>query len=435
MSLPERCIQIDPFLGRYYANRSAESIAEEIAMHGFGGVQMIITRDSRVPEALLAALRRRKIHVDYATFCNGTYDTHDLPGGWQGWRMETRLPINDGYTRLCLNHPDYRRWKKAQVTRILRQYPFEGVHLMEPFWPEYPGTDAPAYACLCERCLTLFQYHYGVPPPDFRDGAHPRFWRSQPELYAKWVEFRVQSHTDFLYDLLHGEGGIRREHPRLPVTVWVLAVDVPDPVRLLREVHGQDIAEVVRRVRPNALCLQTHWPDWMKADLPPDYVRAYQPLVQAARQVHPSLPIMVQADIGSQPQNRRSWEWIGAFRKACQRIGVQSSTLYEYSIGLYMYTEPPRVMKAIRESKNQLLLVFNKRLNPQRAEQKHRYRFHPPLEVYRISIDGNLVRFHLSPMQLGRRYRLTVRGVTDEPSSRWLPDTPEVVLSEQEVFL
>lgn len=435
MSFPERCVQIDPFLGRYYAHRSAESIAEEIAVHGFQGVQMIITRDSRVPEALLRALRQRKIRVDYTTFCNGTYDTHDLPEGWHGWRMATRLPVNDGFTRLCLNHPDYRRWKKAQVARVLRRYPFDGVHLMESFWPEYPGADAPAYACLCERCQSLFQQRYGEPPPDFRQEAHPRFWRSQPELYAKWGEFRVQSHTDFLDDLLHGEGGIRREHPRLPVTVWVLAVDVPDPLRLLREVHGQDIAEVVRRVRPDALCLQTHWPDWTEADLPPDYVRAYQPLVQAARQVLPALPMMIQADIGSQPQNRRAWEWIRAFQRACRRIGVQSSTLYEYSLGLYMYTEPPRVVKAARRGRNEVLLVFQKRLDPRLAQQKHRYLFQPPLEIRRIEVDGNLLRLTTSPLHPERRYRLRVQGLADDPSVRWLPETPAQTLSVQEVTL
>jgi hypothetical protein len=90
--MTSRCVQIDPFLGRYFANRSAESIAEEIAANGFQGVQYIVTRDSRVNRDLLKALRQRRIHVDYATFGNGTYDTTDLPDGWQQWRMVTRQP-------------------------------------------------------------------------------------------------------------------------------------------------------------------------------------------------------------------------------------------------------------------------------------------------------------------------------------------------------
>lgn len=434
MNLPSRCVQIDPFLGRYYANRSAESIAEEIAVHGFDGVQLIVTRDSRVHEEVLSALRKHQIRVDYATFGNGTYDTHDLPDGWQEWRMVTRQPMNDGYTRLCLNHPEYRRWKKAQIAAALRRYLFDGVHIMEPFWPEYPGPTAPAYACLCERCRSLFAQSYpGEQPPDFYDESHPRFWRKQPEVYAKWVEFRVESHTEFLNDLLNGEGGIRHTHPRIPVTVWILAIDVPDPARFVREVHGQDIVEVVRRVRPDAVCLQTHWPDWMKEDLPPSYVHAYQPMVKKARAVRPGLPIMVQADIGSQPQNRRSWQWIEAFRRACRGVGVQSTTLYEYMLGLYIYTEPPKVVRAMRTGCNTVLLVFNKRLNVQSAEQKSRYTFAPPLEINRVEVDGNLVRLHTAPIRARQRYRLTIRGVSDDPSARWLPDTPAITLSEQTV--
>ncbi|GIV16426.1 MAG: hypothetical protein KatS3mg022_1861 [Armatimonadota bacterium] len=436
MPFPSHCVQIDPFLGRYYASRSAESIAEEIAAHGFNGIQMIVTRDSRVHGEVLNALRRRKIHVDYTTFGNGTYDTHDLPDGWQEWCMVTRQPMNDGYTRLCLNHPEYRRWKKAQISDVLRRYPFDGVHIMESFWPEYPGPTSPAYACLCERCRSLFAQKYsGAQPPEFQDESRSRFWLRQPDLYAKWVEFRVQSHTEFLSDLLNGEGGIRKTHPRIPVTVWILAIDVPDPVRFVREVHGQDIAEVVRQARPDAICLQTHWHDWIKAELAPRYVRAYQPLVQAARSAKRGLPIMIQADIGSQPQNRRSWQWIDQLREACKAIGVQSTTLYEYTLGLYMYTEPPRVVKTMRTGKNSALLVFNKRLDARTAGEKSRYIFTPPLQIDHVEVDGNLVHLHTAPMRAGQRYRLSIQDVSDDPSARWLPETATLTLQEQTVTL
>lgn len=436
MNLPKHCVQIDPYLGWYYAERSAESIAEELAGHRFDGVQYIITRDSRVNRELIDALRRRKIHVDYATFGNGTYDTQDLPDGWQSWRMVTRQPMNDGYIRLCLNHPGYRRWKKAQIARILREYPFDGVHIMEPFWPEYPGPEAPAYACLCRRCLKRFNQMYpGEQPPEFADEAHPLFWRKQPGLYAKWVQFRASSHTDFLDDLLNGEGGIRDNSPRTPVTIWILATDTPDPVRFVREVHGQDIAEVVRQVRPDAVCLQTHWPDWTKANLSPDYVRAYQPLVRTARAIKPKLPIMVQADIGSQSQNRRSWEWIAQFRQACQQIGVQSTTLYEYMLGMYMYTDPPRVVKATKTGRNTVVLVFSKRLDTKSAGEGSRYIFSPPLEINHIEVDGNLVRLRTAEVRRGLRYRLTVKGVADDPAARWLSNTPACTLVEQTVTL
>ena len=434
MKIPTRCVQIDPFLGRYYANRSAESIAEELAVHGFSGVQYIVTRDSRFNRELLDALRRRRMHVDYATFGNGTYDTTDLPPGWQEWRMVTRQPVNDGYTRLCLNHHGYRQWKKAQMVRMLRLHPFDGVHIMEPFFPEYPGPTAPAYGCLCDRCRNLFaKTGSGEPPPEFNDESHRLFWRNQPELYARWVELRAEWHTAFLDDLVNGEGGIRQSHPRAMVTLWVLAIDTPDPVQFVKEVHGQDIAELVRRVRPDMVCLQTHWPDWVKAELPPDYVRAYQPLVRTARAVQPNLPLMIQADIGSQPQNRRSWDWIGRFRDACNRIGVQSTTLYEYMLGLYQYTDPPRVVKAQRLPDNVVLLVFNKRLDARNARDKVCYQFTPAVQIQQLEVDGNLVRLRVDRLRQGRRYRLTVRDISDDPSARWLADTPALTLQEQTV--
>ncbi len=434
MKLPKRCVQIDPFLGRYYADRSADSMAEEIVGHGFDGVQMVVTRDSRVHRELVQALRQRKLHVDYATFGNGTYDTQDLPAGWQDWRMVTRQPMNDGYTRLCLNHPEYRRWKKAQVASVLRQYRFDGVHIMEPFWPEYPGPSAPAYGCLCPRCLALFAKQFsGEQPPEFNDEQSPRFWRKQPELYAHWVQFRVQSHTDFLNDLLNGEGGIRRSHPHVMVTIWILAIDVPEAVKFVREVHGQDIAEVARQVRPDAICLQTHWPDWIKADLAPDYVRFYLPLVRAARAVAANMPIMIQADIGSQPQNRRSWDWIARFQQACRAIGVQSSTLYEYHLGMYMYTEPPRVLKAVRLNRAAIQLVFNKRLDAESAGRPASYRLSPPVRIRSVQVDGNLVRLTTDPLRPAQRYQVTVSEVRDHPASRWLPDTPALTCESHTV--
>lgn len=429
-------MEIDPFLSAYYRGRSAKSIAEELSVHGFDGVQYIVTRDSRFDRELLDALQRKGMHVDYATFGNGTYDTSDLPEGWQQWRMVTRQPLNDGYTRLCLNHLGYRRWKKAQMVRMLREHPFDGLHIMEPYWPEYPGPDSPAYGCLCEGCKRLFHQQYGAEAPlEFMESEHPRYWRKQPDLYRKWVHFRAASHTAFLNDLVNGQGGIRHMHPRAVVTVWVLAIDTEDPVAFVREVHGQDIAEVAQKVRPDQICLQTHWPDWIKANLPPTYVQAYKPLVEAVRAVRKDIPLMVQADIGSQPQNRQSWNWISLFRQACQQIGVKNSTLYEYVLGMYMYTEPPQIKRVFRQDGSKVLLVFNKRLHPVVADQPHKFLFSPPVQVLAVEVDGNLVTLRTSPLQRGRRYRLTVRDIADDPSNRWLPNTPANTLKHQTVFV
>lgn len=142
---------------------------------------------------------------------------------------------------------------------------------------------------------------------------------------------------------------------------------------------------------------------------------------------------MIQADIGSQPQSRRSWQWINRLREACKSIGAQGTTLYEYMLGMYMYTEPPRVVKTMRAGRNSVLLVFNKRLDAQSAGEKSRYTFTPAVEINQVEVDGNLVRLYTAPTHARRRYRLRIHGVSDDPSARWLPDTPALTLPEQTV--
>jgi len=89
----------------------------------------------------------------------------------------------------------------------------------------------------------------------------------------------------------------------------------------------------------------------------------------------------------------------------------------------------------MRTGKSTVLLVFNKRLDAQSTAEKSRYMFTPRLQISRAEVDGNLVRLSTAPMQAGKRYRLTIRDISDDPSTRWLPDTPAVKLQEQTVNL
>src|SRR5581483_4120953 len=218
-----RSVEVDPGFP-YYQHRSPESIAAEIRANGYRIVRYILTADSNFDPALLAAFRREGIAVWYATFCNGTYTTQDLPPGWQAWKMVTRTELegkslNDGYTRLCLNNPDYRAWKKRRIGRLLRAHPFVGVDLMEPHWPEYPGSESPAYACFCAHCLAAFRKRFPEETalPDILHADSPRSPQQNPALWKKWLEFRHASLTDFLNDLVNGKGGIREATPRARV--------------------------------------------------------------------------------------------------------------------------------------------------------------------------------------------------------------------------
>src|SRR5207302_1326478 len=125
-----RSMEVDPQFA-YYRGRTPESIAKEIRANGYSVVKYILTADSTLDLLLVDAFHKQGIGVWYATFANGVYTTRDLPAGWQSWKMVTRSdlagkPLDDGYTRLCLNNPDYRAWKKAQIARMLSAHPFQG---------------------------------------------------------------------------------------------------------------------------------------------------------------------------------------------------------------------------------------------------------------------------------------------------------------------
>ncbi len=428
-------VEIDPQFG-YYQDRSPSSIASEIRANGYSIVRYILTADSKVRSELIEAFHHEGIGVWYATFANGTYSTLDLPTGWQAWKMVTRSdlegkPLQDGYTRLCLNNTDYRAWKKAQMGRMLQGYAFQGIDIMEPHWPEYPGVDSPAYACFCSSCGNAFaqQYPEEAGLPDILSPESPRSPSRNPELWQKWIEFRHRSLTGFLDDLVNGSQGVRSAAPGTPVCVWTLALSDTNGLQKVLEVHGEDPGEIARTVKPDLLCLQTHWPDWTRGNLTSNYVLKYSPFVQAVRAAAPDLPIMIQADTGSQQQNRRSWSWIREFERICAGMGVQNTTFYEYFIGNYIYTDPPRIV-AERLVGGEIELRFTKRLDPLTAGDLSHYGLSNG-KIKAVLTDGNRVVLTTEGTDAKVRNALTVRGLTDAASRRLFSDRPTTTLVEQ----
>ncbi len=278
-----RSLQVDPAFA-YYQDRSTDSIEAEVRANGYRIVHYILTADSSVRPDLIAAFHKRGIGVWYLTFGNGTYSTQDLPNGWQEWKMVTRTdlegkPLSDGYNRLCLNNPDYRAWKKRQITQMLRAHPFQGIDIVEPHWPEYPGAESPEYGCFCAHCLAAFrrQFPEETALPDILHSDSPRSPQRNPALWRKWLAFRQASLTDFLNDLVNGKDGIREAAPQAKVCVWTLALMEPDGLQHVREIHGEDAAEIARVVRPDLHCFQTHWPDWTQAVCRGDPLRRASP--------------------------------------------------------------------------------------------------------------------------------------------------------------
>ena len=313
-----RSIQLDPQFG-YYQNRTPDSIAAEVKKSGYGCVRLVVTCDSAADPKLVEAFHKAGMAVWYTTFGNGTYSAADLPAGWEKWRMKLKAKQAEegaeGFTYLCMNNPNYRRWKKAQVLKTLKRIPFDGFEIMEPFWPAYQGPDSPLYGCLCDNCRSMF-------------GPMPDFDERNTDLYRKWVDFRVKSVVSFHQEILPE---VRKSFPDVKIAVWGIADDIPNPVKTIREWKGIDGALLVQALKPDLFVIQTDWPDWSKPGLPPDYPLKYRPFVEAIGSAS-KVPIILQADIGSHKDCRRDADWMTKCEAAARKTGMAGITCYEYHL-------------------------------------------------------------------------------------------------------
>jgi hypothetical protein len=421
----ENSVQVDPGFP-YYAGRSPQSIAEELKVNGYQGVRYIIVRESTANAAFVAACRASGLPVSFTTLGNGVYSTGDLPPGWQHWRMRMAHggEPHEGYTYLCMNHPEYRRWKKAQAVATLGRIPFDGFEIMESFWPGYQGPAGARYGCVCSFCRAAFLRAHPAANdlPDFTDPAEPAYYRKKPALYQQWVEFRAASVAEFLDDLVNGTNGVRASFPGLAVAVWGIADAVPDGVAKLKEWEGLDGALVVRTVRPDWYVIQTDWPDWTRPNLPPDYVLQYRPFVADIRATGSKIPLQVQTDIGSNEHCRRGSNWLSQCEVAARGIGIAGVVAYEYHLSRDLYDAPPRPMRALGAT-NTITLIFNKRLNPANATAITNYTAASD-RLLSARVDGNLVQLEVT----GHPTRVTARNLADDPSRRFFKHYPAMTM-------
>lgn len=420
-----RSIQVDPSF-TYYRDRSPESIAAELKANGYGWMRYFVVRDSVANAHLVDACRKAGLTVSFTTLGNGVYHTGDLPAGWENWKMKCRDPQAHAgsYTYLCMNHPEYRRWKKEAIVGTLRRISFDGFEIMECFWPAFNGPASPLYGCLCDHCAAAFRRMFPGEThlPDFADAQSPRHYQTNRALYTKWIEFRAQSVASFLDGIVNGPGGVREKFPKRKVIVWGIADDIPNAVEKLREWEGIDGPLLVRTVRPDIYVLQTDWPDWTKPDLTPEYLLAYKPFVHAIRATGSKIPIHAQSDIGSHENCRRSREWMRQCEQAAEQIGISSVTAYEYHLSLDIYEAPPKPV-SVSGSSNVVTLVFNKRLSVSSATNLASYIVKPGRAVS-AQVDGNLVHLKVE----GRPRTVTARNLADDPARRFFKHHPPVVM-------
>lgn len=355
-------IQIDP-LFPYYANRSRDSIADEIALAGYRIVHYFIVRENEVDGALVAAFQRRGIAVWAMVLGNGSFDVSQLPPEWEEWRMELLREPDDGFQRLSHFAREYVEWKKKAVARLVTDIPFDGFEVAEPYFPEWNGLRSGVYGDIGPHAQRAFRERSGEDIPDFCDRHARNYYRKVPELYAQWVDLRVDAVNGLIGELVNGASGVRDVRPDICVATWSLAVNGRgDVAGQLREWQGLDAVAMIGCVAPDMHILQTHWPDWMRRRLPPHYIRGYARIAQSIRTAYPGLPLGVQADIGSLARMIRDREWMRQFGAAALEGDYAAWTAYEYHLGSYMYDEPPRPLRAERTAEDEVIVSFSKRI-------------------------------------------------------------------------
>lgn len=415
----------------YYKDRSPESVVDEITVNGFDDVRLVGSTSGSVHGPSVKAFNDAKVKTWLLTFACGVYGTQGLPEGWEKFKMKLRGYENNttGFIFFCPNNPDYRAWKKKDIAQALTTHKFYGVDLAEPQMPG--GPEAAVYGCLCDHCLAAFRKMHPNEPnvPEFSDANSPRYWKTDKVLYEKWVAFRVATVTGYLDDVVNGKEGIREKCKDAKVCTWTLGLDVPDQLAKLKEYYGLDSAAVVKKVKPDYHCIQTDWPDWIRADLKPEYVLSYKPVADSIRKASPTLPLLLQSDIGSQPQMRRSREWMDQLKKHAKTIGLEQVTSYEYFIGGYIYTEEPKPMKATFEKPATIRISFNKRLDPGTAASPANYSIDTG-RIDSVTVDGSVVR--LSVSGAGKKPTVTVSGLSDDDSRRLFRDKPAVLMTQSQ---
>lgn len=417
-------IQIDPAFP-YYLNRSPQSIADELWLAGYKVIHYFVTNETKVNARLLETLLAKGFGVWATVLGNGTYTTEHLPKDWPDWQMTLLKPVDDGYYRLSPFSYRYVEWKKQALAHLVQQYPFDGLEIAEPYFPEWNGLSSGVYGDVGPYARAAFKQLYGSDIPDFKHTSSPLYYKKNPILYRQWIEFRVTAVNRFLFELINGKGGVRDARPDIRIATWSLGVDAgPNSVDKVREYQGIDAPAMISFVRPDVHFIQTHWPDWMRWKLPADYARRYEPFADKIRALHPSLPLGLQTDIGSLKPMRRSRDWLETFAQISDKLGYATWTAYEYHLGKYIYDESPMPLLTKRLGRDAIQIQFQKRVDSDSAKLTTNYTilidgkpstgFHP--EAAEADGSNILLRSRHFPEH---RFQVSITNVSDTPSL-WL---------------
>lgn len=428
-----RTVQCD-FAFPYYQNRSAASIADEIEANGYTGVYYFVCSDKATRKDIIAELQKRGIPVAAMVIASGAYlPVSDRPAGWEKWRMEFTNKLLDQYQFMSYVHKDYAAWMKQRVVKLINDYGFDGFTFAEAMYPIADGLEradvlygdiSPAFqaAFLRDTGHTVF--------PEFVDRNAPNYYKKIPEVYEALVNYRVKTVNDFYDEVINGKGGVREQCPGSFVSTWTLGINMPDGVEKLRVWEGNDIPSMIRQVKPDMHFIQTHAPDWINPALKADYPIGYKPFFDLVKQTDPNMPVGFQGDFVSHVDIRRNPEWVRQWYETCDRLPIDSTTYYEFSLRWNVYQEAPKLVRIRKAKANTLVLSFDQRLAKDcealvtgktivKDQSGRGY------AIQKAEADGNLLTLVLDgdPASAGQ---LTVRldGIRDDPAHRFVREGP-----------
>jgi hypothetical protein len=414
-------IEIDPGFP-YYQNRSAASIADEIAVNGFKSVHYFVTNDGDVNGALVDALHKRGIAVWALTLAFGSYTVAGYPTEWPTWQQELLSASQPGFYSFSPWSSGYLQYQKRALSALVQKYHFDGLEMAESFLPDWNGFSSGFYGDVGPLAAAAFQSRYGLAMPNFTDATSPNYYKTDTARYSKWVQFRVEGVNAFLGDLVNGKGGLRQTRKNLLIGTWTIAVDGgPNSVQKEREMQAVDAPSMIAAVKPDINYIQTNWPDWLKPDLKPNYIDAYLPFVDQIRRSNKTIPLGIQTDIGSTIPTSRDRTWISEFAKEAGRTGFATWTGYEYSLGGYLYDEAPLVARVdCSRQDHTVTLHFQKRIDVSSAKTPDSFTIRSgqvssPVKPASVDVDGNMVTLHPEQLPHGV-FAIAIDHVNDTPA-------------------
>ncbi|NDV79823.1 hypothetical protein D0T57_12720 [Dysgonomonas sp. 511] len=258
---------------------------------------------------------------------NCFYEPTLLP---QEWAMEFLTPY-PGLYFYSFHNDDFVNWQVERVKRIMRNYDFVGIEFAESYFPEWKTIDNNGfYGDVSLYARQKFIHEYLNQPnsevPDFAS------IRSNPELYEKWQDFRVDAVLNFNMQI---KNAVKETNPATLFASWGMGIR-SGTLDEIREHFGLDMIRIAEEVNPDVFFIQTASQDWSDDLLAPDYLNEYSYIVNGIRAVEPDIALGIQADIaslsyGNSSAPKRTPEWWLNFMDLSLQAGYYTNTSYEYA--------------------------------------------------------------------------------------------------------